>query len=70
MLEITGMFAIAVVLTGSVLVALFAGEALIKWTIAMMSFGMHHADEAAARQSGQAQPVKILSGQRTRLQRI
>jgi hypothetical protein len=70
MLEITGMFAIAVVLTGSVLVALFVGEALIKWTIAVMSFGMRRADEAMARQSGQAQPVRILNGQRPRLQRI
>jgi hypothetical protein len=69
MLEITGMLAIAVVLTGSVLVALFAGEALIKWTIAMMS-GLPRANEAEARQSGQAQPIRILSGQRPRWQRI
>ena len=70
MLELTGTLAIAVVLTGSVLIALFAGEALIKWTIHMMSLGVRRADEAAARQSGQVQPARILSGQRPGLQRI
>lgn len=70
MLELTGMLAIAVVLTGSVLIALFAGEALIKWTIHMMSLGARRADVAAARHSGQAQPVRILNSQRPRLQRI
>jgi hypothetical protein len=70
MLEIPGIFAIEIVLTGSVLMALFAAEALIKWTIHMMSLGVHRADEAAATRSGQAQPVRILSGQRPRLLRI
>ena len=70
MLELTGMLAIAIMLIGSVLVALFVGEALISWIIRMMSAGVRRADEAAALASGKQAPVKLLRGQRARLQRI
>ena len=70
MMELTGMFAIAGVLTGSVLVALFAGEAFISFTIRLMIAGVRRADEAAARLSGQPTMTKLVTGQRTRLQRI
>ena len=39
-MELTGMMAIAGVFTGSVLVALFIGEALITWTIRAMDAGV------------------------------
>lgn len=70
MMELTGILAIAAVLTGSVLVALFAGEAFISFTIRMMSAGVRRADEAAARLSGQTEMGKLATGQRPRLQRI
>lgn len=71
MLELTGMMAIAGALTGSVLLALFAGEALITLIIRAMHEGVRRADEAAARQSGQPQSsASLLSGQRARLQRV
>ena len=68
-MELTGMLAIAGVFTGSVLVALFIGEALITWTIRAMDAGVKRAD--AARLSAQPQTsAKLLSGQRARLQRV
>ncbi|HVH87149.1 MAG TPA: hypothetical protein VM912_10510 [Terriglobales bacterium] len=68
-MELTGMLAIAGVFTGSVLVALFIGEALITWTIYAMDAGVKRAD--AARLSAQPQTsAKLLSGQRARLQRV
>ena len=71
MLELTGMMAITSVLIGSVLVALFVGEALIGLIIRAMHEGVRRADEAAARQSGQPQTAaSLLRGQRARLQRV
>jgi len=70
MMELTGIMAIAGVLTGSVLMALFAGEALIGLIIRIMSAGVRRADEAAARLSGQPRAAKLISSQRPRLQRI
>jgi len=70
MAEITGSLAIAAVLIGSVLMALFVGEALIRWTIQMMNAGVRRADEAADRLSGKSQTARTLNGQRARLQRI
>ena len=70
MMELTGMLAIVGALSGSALVALFAGEALITWIIRLMSAGVRRADEAAGRLAGQPEAAKLLSGQRPRLQRI
>jgi hypothetical protein len=71
MLELTGIMAIAAVLIGSVLVALFAGEALISWIVGAMSAGVARADRAAAKLAGQPQPTaKLLRGQRVRLERV
>jgi hypothetical protein len=71
MLELTGMMAITGVLIGSVLVALFVGEALISLIIGAMHDGVRRADEAAARQSGQPQAsASLVRGQRPRLQRV
>jgi hypothetical protein len=70
MLELTGMLAIASVFVGSVLAALFAGEAIIRWTVQAMSAGVRRADEAALKLSGQPQSAKLVSGQRARLVRI
>ena len=71
MLELTGMMAITGVLIGSVLVALFVGEAVISLIIRAMHEGLRRADEAAARQSGQPQPAAgLLRSQRARLQRV
>jgi hypothetical protein len=71
MLELTGMAAIVTVLVGSVLIALFAGEALITWIIRAMSAGVKRADAAAAKLAGQPQNAgKLLNGQRARLQRV
>ena len=71
MLELTGMMAITGVLIGSVLVALFVGEAVISLIIRAMHEGVRRADEAAARQSGQPQRAAgPLRGQRARLQRV
>lgn len=56
---------------GSVLLALFAGEALVYGTIRAMHAGVKRADDAAAKLQGQpAARAKLLSGQRPRLQRI
>ena len=70
MLEVIGIMAIAGALTGSVLMALFAGEAFIGFLIRMMAAGVRRADEAAARQSGQSEAARLLAGQRPRLQRV
>jgi hypothetical protein len=71
MLELTGMMAIAGVFTGSVLLALFAGEAIITLIIRAMHAGVRRAEKAAAMQSGQPQAsASMLSGQRARLQRV
>ncbi|HWC16622.1 MAG TPA: hypothetical protein VG498_06390 [Terriglobales bacterium] len=68
-MELTGMLAIAAVFTGSVLVALFIGEALITWTIRAMDAGVKRAE--AARLSAQPQTsARLLSGRRPRLQRV
>ena len=68
-MELTGMMAIAGVFTGSVLVALFIGEALITWTIRAMDTGVKRAEAArvAAQPQGNA---RFLAGQRPRLQRV
>ena len=70
MLELTGMAAMAGVLTGSVLIALFVGETLITWIIRAMDAGVKRADQAAARVSGQPQSARMLAGQRVRVQRV
>ena len=71
MLELTGMMAIAGVLTGSVLLALFVGEALITWTVRAMHAGVRRADETAAKLSGQPQlNAKLIVSQRQPLQRV
>lgn len=70
MLELTGMAAIAGVFTGSVLIALLIGEALITWIIRAMDAGVKRADQAAARVSGQTQNARLLAGQRVRAQRV
>lgn len=71
MLELTGMMAIAGAFTGSVLLALFAGEAIITLIIRAMHAGVRRAEEVAATQSGQSQAsTSLLSGQRARLQRV
>jgi hypothetical protein len=68
-MELTGMLVIAAVFTGSVLVALFIGEALITWTIRAMDAGVKRAE--AAHLSAQRQTsARLLSGQRARLQRV
>ena len=69
-MELMGIIAIGAVLTGSVLVALFVGEALITSIIRMMSGGLRRADETAARLASQPQAAKLITGQRPRLQRI
>lgn len=70
MLELTGMAAIAGVFTGSVLIALLIGEALITWIIRTMDAGVKRADQAAARFSGQTQNARLLAAQRVRAQRV
>lgn len=70
MLELTGFAAIAGVLTGSVLISLFLGEAVIGWVIRAMDAGMKRADEAAERLAGKPQSVRLLAGQRVRLHRV
>ena len=70
MLELTGIAAIAAVFTGSVLIALFIGEALITWIIRAMDAGVKHADQAAGRIAGQPQSARLLAGQRVRVQRV
>lgn len=68
-MELTGMLAIAGVFTGSVLVALLIGEALIAWTIRAMDAGVRRAE--AARTAAEQQPnARLLAGQRPRLQRV
>ena len=70
MLELTGMMAIAGVFIGSVLLALFAGEALVTLIIRAMHAGVRRADQVAARQSGQAQAAGMLGGPRARWERV
>jgi len=70
MLELIGIMAIAGALTGSVLMALFAGEALIGWMIRVMAAGVRRADKTAASQSGVPETARLLAGQRPRLQRV
>ena len=68
-MELTGMMAIAVVLTGSVLVALFVGETLITWTIRAMDAGVKRAE--ARRLALEPQPGRqYVTRQRPRLQRV
>ena len=61
-MELTGMLTIAGVLTGSVLVALFIGEALIAWTIRAMDAGVKRADAAHLSAQSRTRP-RLLSGQ-------
>jgi hypothetical protein len=69
MMELTGILAIAAAFTGSVLVALFIGEALTTWIIRAMDAGVRRAD--ARKLAAQPQTAaKLLSGQRQRLQRV
>ncbi|HKT26046.1 MAG TPA: hypothetical protein VJR04_15675 [Terriglobales bacterium] len=68
-MELTGMIAIAGVFTGSVLVALFIGEALITWTIRAMDVGVKRA-EAARVTARPPATARLLAGQRPRLQRV
>lgn len=70
MLEITGFAAIAGVLTGSVLISLLLGEAVIGWVIRAMDAGVKRADEAAERLAGKPQTARLLTGQRVRLHRV
>jgi hypothetical protein len=68
-MELAGMMAIAGVFTGSVLVALFIGEALINWTIRAMDAGVKRAEAARVAVQPQAN-TRLLAGQRPRLQRV
>ena len=68
-MELTAMMAIAGVFTGSVLVALFIGEALITWTIRAMDQGVKRVEAARVGAQPQAS-AKLLAGQRPRLQRV
>ena len=70
MLELTGIAAIAGVVTGSLLLALFIGEALITWIIRAMHAGVRRADAAAAQLAGKPSAAKLALGQRPRLQRV
>jgi hypothetical protein len=70
MLELTGFAAIAGVLTGSVLVSLFLGEAVIGWLIRAMDAGVKRADEAAKRLAGKPQTTRLLAAQRVRFHRV
>jgi hypothetical protein len=68
-MELTGMMAIAAVLTGSVLVALFVGETLITWTIRAMDVGVKRAE--ARRLSLEVQPSsRFVTNRNPRLQRV
>ena len=65
-MELTGMMAIAGAFTGSVLVALLIGEALITWTIRAMNAGVRRAEAARV---AQPQPsARLLRGGSPRLQ--
>jgi hypothetical protein len=65
-MELTGMMAVAGVFTGSVLVALFIGEALITWTIRAMDAGVKRTE--AARVAAQPQATaRMLPGGSPRL---
>jgi hypothetical protein len=70
MLELTGFFAIAIVFAGSMLLALFIGEALINLTIRAMHAGVVRADRASAQLSGKPQPGSAVAKQYLRAQRI
>ena len=70
MLELTGFAAIAMVLAGSLLLALFVGETLITWTIRAMHAGVRRADAAAAQLAGKPSSARLALGQRARLQRV
>lgn len=70
MLELTGIAAIAAVLAGSLLLALFIAETLITWTIRTMHAGVKRADAAAAQLAGKPMGAKLALGQRARLQRV
>jgi hypothetical protein len=70
MFELVGLSSIASVLVGSVLLALFAGEALITWTIRAMNSGRRRAEERRTGQQESSSGAKLLAGQRPRLQRI
>ena len=66
-MELTGMMAIAGVFTGSVLVALFIGEALITCTIRAMDAGVKRAE--AGRMTTQSHAAaRLLQGRPPRLQ--
>lgn len=67
-MEFTAMMAIAAAFTGSALVALLIGEALITWTIRAMDAGVKRAE--AARRCAQQTDARLLSRQRPRLQRV
>jgi hypothetical protein len=62
MLEITGTFAIIAVFVGSVLLALFVGEALITSTIRLMSLGVQRADQARSGAAIKPRPARIVAG--------
>ena len=66
-MELTGMMAIAGVFTGSVLMALFIGEALITWTIRAMDAGVKRAEAARVTARPQA-AARLLQGGSPRLQ--
>jgi hypothetical protein len=68
-MELTGMMAIAAVLTGSVLVALFVCETVITWTIRAMDAGVKRAEARCL--ALEAQPDRrFVTSQRPRLQRV
>ena len=61
MLELSGLAAIVGVVTGSLLLALFIGEALITWIIRAMHAGVKCADVTAAELAGKPATPSWLS---------
>ena len=64
MMELTGLIGITVAIAGSMLLALFMGEALINLTIRAMHAGVVRADRAAAQVAGKPQTAPRLRVQR------
>lgn len=64
MLEVTGFMAIAAVIVGSILFALFIGEALINLTIRAMHAGVVRADRTAEEFAGKRRAAVPLHVQR------
>jgi hypothetical protein len=64
MMELTGLIGITVAIAGSMLLALFMGEALINLTIRAMHAGVVRADRTAARMARKPQTAARLRVQR------